>query len=141
MTRFLACCLIGAATLAQQPPVPPLPSAPVSITRFTNGSKVIELRVSDQPVPKVDMPQALPVSESAPHFYYGVAEFRRTKKGLETENEVFSFGKFNNDELFMQSQSVGNPVFDRRYKAVFKSASQLPSNIECIWQRRDGFAP
>lgn len=120
--------------------MPPVPSLPVRVIAVvTNGEEVIEVRVKK--VPKADMPPALTVSLDAPHFYYGVAEFRRTKAGLEAENEVFSFGKFNSDELFMQSQSVGNPVFDRRYKAVLKSASQLPLDIECIWQRRDGFAP
>lgn len=89
-----------------------------------------------------DMPAALPVSpENAPHFYYGVAEFKRTKEGLEAENDVFSFGRFDNDEMFMRSQTVGNPTFNRKYRAVFKYPSQLHLDAACIWQRREGSSP
>lgn len=146
MTRYFLCCLIGAATLAQQPPVPPLPSPPsarVSVTRVTNGAEVLKIEVTKETilVPKMDMPEALPVSADAPMHYYGIVEFKRTKAGRETENELFYFGLYPNREAFHRAHGVGNTKFTRRFKAVIRVTSELPNEPSCVWQRADSFSP
>lgn len=134
----VSCTLLGQPRIGTpMPPIPPLPSVAI----ITNGAKAFEVRVVELPAPKVDMPPALPVSSNAPHHYYGVIEFRGTKVGPEVENEVFHFGLYPDDETFRRSHGVGNAKFTRKYRAVIKYPSELPLDILCIWQRRDGFYP
>lgn len=121
-----------------QPSVPPVPT----VVRITNGAKVLRVVVAEETVvPKADMPEALPVSSNAPHHYYGIAEFKRTKAGVETENEVFYFGLYPDEASFHRAHGAGNPRFNRRFMAVIRVTSELPNEPVCVWQRRDGFAP
>lgn len=124
------------------PPVPALPPLPV-VTHITNGSRVFRVAVGEvgETVPKADMPAALPVSENAPHHYYGIVEFKTTKSGVQTENEVFYFGLYPDEASFQKAHGVGNTRFNRRFKAVFRYPSELPLEATCVWQRRDGFGP
>lgn len=121
------------------PPVPALSHVRV-IAVVTNGEEVIEVRVK-KVVPKADMPEALPVSSNAPHHYYGVAELKPTKTGVETENELFYFGLYPDEASFHKAHGVGNPKFNRRFRAVIRVTSELPNEPACVWQRRDGFNP
>lgn len=133
-----ACASLQSRTGPAMPPVPPLPT----VTHITNGAKVFRVVIAEaNVVPKVDMPAPLPVSEDAPHHYYGIVEFKSTKDGIEPSNEVVHFGLYLNDAAFTRSLNVGNPKFNRKYKAVIKYPSELPLDALCIWQRRDGPTP
>lgn len=118
--------------------MPPMPSRVIAVV--TNGEEVIEVRVK-KATPKVDMPEALSVSEDAPMHYYGIVEFKRTKIGRDTENELFYFGLYPNQEAFHRAHGVGNPKFNRRFKAIIRLTSELPNEPTCIWQRADSFGP
>lgn len=119
------------------PPVPALST----VVHITNGAKVFKVEVVERPMQKMDMPEALPVSPGAPHHYYGVAEFRPTKTGVETENEVLYLGLYPDEASFHKAHGVGNDKFNRRFKAVIRVTSEIPNEPVCVWQRRDGFAP
>lgn len=142
-------CLYGCIARAQDvvrisPPQPPIPALPVVIGSVTNSEgahDVVLVKKRTNAPPKMDMPPPLPVSVSAPHHYYGIAEFKRTGDGKESENEVFYFGLYPNEEAFRRSHGVGNSRFNRKFKAVFRYPSELPLDLTCIWQRADGPAP
>lgn len=136
----LACISLAIAQPRIGPPQPPVPSLP-TVVHITNGAKVFKVEVVERPVPKADMPEALPVSSDAPHHYYGVAEFKPTKTGVETENELFYFGLYPDEASFHKAHGVGNPKFNRRFRAVIRVTSELPNEPACVWQRRDGFNP
>lgn len=141
-------CLYGCVVACGQPqprispPSPPIPALP-TVAHITNGAKVFKVTVAEAtlPVPKADMPAALSVSEDAPHHYYGIVEFKPTKMGIETENEVFYFGLYPDVGSFHRAHGVGSPKFNRKFKAVFKYPSELTLDAACVWQRREGFSP
>lgn len=154
-------CLYGCNAHAQeiarispaQPPIPSLLLPPVTTMRFTSNGEIYRVTVitvkeakpSTNPtaseVQKMDMPVALPVSVDAPHHYYGIVEFKRTKDGRETENELVYLGLHSSLEACQKSHGVGNPWFTVRFKAVFRYPSQLHLDATCVWQRSDGAGP
>lgn len=142
----LAACLVWLSLAIAQPrigpPMPPVPPLP-SVAHITNGAKVFRVTVAETTgaAPKADMPAALPVSENAPHHYYGIAEFKATKAGMEAENELFYFGWYSDEDSFRKAHGVGNPKFSRKFRAVIRVTSEMPNEPVCVWQRRDGFAP
>lgn len=138
-----------------QPPVPPLLPAPVTTMRLTNNIgevfrvTVITVKeaspstnqIAHEAAKQLGMPSALPVSVDAPHHYYGIVEFKRTKDGRETENELDYLGLHSSLEACQKSHGVGNPWFNGRFKAVFRYPSQLHLDATCVWQRSDGAGP
>lgn len=137
---LIGCIASGQDTARLSPPQPPIPALPIVIGRGTNTEgpfKVLLVREAYTNTP----PAALPVSVGAPHHYYGIVEFKRTKDGRETENDVFYFGLYPNEEAFQKSHGVGNTKFNRKFKAVFRYPSELPMEATCVWQRSDGAGP